>query len=115
MVIDLEPPTDSTQGLGEGFRLDAHITLSAHDNALLVPTAALVRAGMRWQVLVHQNGRAHAKSVTLQARNADVAWVKAQEDGGVQTGDAVLLYPGTITDGQRVKVKTQVNTPAIPQ
>lgn len=105
VVINLDQPTDSTQGLGEGFRVDAHITLSAHDNALLVPTAALVRAGMRWQVLVHQNGRANAKSVTVQERNADMAWVKAHESGGVRAGDQVLLYPGTITDGQRVQVK----------
>lgn len=115
VVVEWDRSTDRTPRWGEGFRVDAHITVFVQDNALLVPTAALVRDGLRWQVLVHQNGRAHAKSVTLQARNADVAWVKAQEDGGVQTGDAVLLYPGTITDGQRVKVKTQVNTPAIPQ
>ena len=106
VVIDLDRPTDSTLRLGEGFRVDAHITLYAHDNVLLVPTAALLREGLRWQVLVHQNGRAHAKRVTVQERNADMAWVKPDEDGGVRSGDAVLLYPGTITDGQRVKVKT---------
>jgi len=105
VVIDLDQPQNSTSG--EGFRVDAHITLYAHDNALLVPTAALLREGPHWQVLVYQNGRAHARRVTVQERNADMAWVTSTEDGGVRAGDAVLLYPGAITDGQRVKIKTQ--------
>lgn len=106
VIIDLDRLPDSTQGLGEGFRVDAHITLHAKDNALLVPSAALVREGMGWQVLVYQDGRAHAQSVTIQERNAYVAWVIPGLGKGVQSGDSVLLYPGTITNGQRVKVKT---------
>ncbi len=106
VIIDLDRLPDSTQGLGEGFRVDAHITLHAKDNALLVPSAALVREGMGWQVLAYQDGRARAKSVTIQERNADVAWVIPGLGDGVQAGDSVLLYPGTITNGQRVKVKT---------
>lgn len=103
VIIDLDRLADSTQRLGEGFRVDAHITLFAQDNALLVPTAALVRAGTGWQVLVYQNGRAHAKNVSVKARNTDQAWVTPGLSDGVQAGDSVLLYPGTITDGQRVK------------
>jgi HlyD family secretion protein len=72
----------------------------------LVPSAALVREGLRWQVLLYQNGRARAKNVTIQERNADLAWVLPNEKNGVQAGDLVLLYPGTITDGQRVEIKT---------
>jgi hypothetical protein len=45
--------------------------------------------------------------VTVKERNADVAWVQADEKGGVRAGDLVLLYPGTITDGQRVSTKTE--------
>lgn len=106
VIIDMDRLPDSTQRLGEGFRVDAHITLFAHDNVLLVPSAALVREGTGWQVLVVQNGRAHAQSVTVKERNADVAWVSPDQGTGVQAGDSVLLYPGTITDGQRVKVNS---------
>lgn len=105
VIIDMDRLPDSAQRLGEGFRIDAHITLFAQDNVLLVPSAALVREGAGWQVLVVQNGRAHAKSVTVKERNADMAWVSPDQGTGVQAGDLVLLYPGTITDGQRVKVK----------
>jgi HlyD family secretion protein len=106
VIIDMDRLPDSRQRLGEGFRVDAHTTLFAHDNVLLVPSAALVREGTGWQVLVVQNGRAHAQSVTVKERNADVAWVSPDQGTGVQAGDSVLLYPGTITDGQRVKVNS---------
>jgi HlyD family secretion protein len=106
VIIDTDRLPDSRQRLGEGFRVDAHITLFAHDNVLLVPSAALVREGTGWQVLVVRNGRAHAQSVTVKERNADMAWVSPDQGTGVQAGDSVLLYPGTITDGQRVKVNS---------
>jgi len=107
VIIDIDRLPDSTQRLGEGFRVDAHITLFAQDNALLVPSAALLREGTGWRVLVVQNGRAHAQNVTVKERNADVAWVELDEKGGVRAGDSVLLYPGTITEGQRVSTKTE--------
>jgi HlyD family secretion protein len=106
VIIELDQLPEGGQRLGEGFRVDAHITLSSHENVLLVPSAALVREGLRWQVLVYQNGRARAKNVTIQERNADLAWVLPNEKNGVQAGDLVLLYPGTIADGQRVEIKT---------
>lgn len=92
--------------LGEGYRVDARITLSARDGALLVPTAALVRDGTRWRVLVVQAGRTLARPVTVLERNAELAWVEGGDAGGVQAGDAVVLYPGSIVrDGQRVSAR----------
>lgn len=106
VIIEMDQLPVGAERLGEGFRIDAHITLFAQDNALLVPSAALVREGTGWQVMVVQNGRTHAKSITVKERNADMAWVSPDQGTGVQAGDLVLLYPGTITDGQRVKVNT---------
>ncbi len=74
-------------------------------NVLLVPSAALVRQCAGWKVLVHQNGRARAKSVYVKQRNADVIWLEPDAANGVKQGASVLLYPGPITDGQRIKVK----------
>lgn len=107
VIIDMDRLSDSKQRLGEGFRVDAHITLFAQDNALLVPSAALVREGTGWRVLVVQNGRTHKKNVTVKERNADVVWVESDQKEGVRAGDSVLLYPGTITDGQRVSTPTE--------
>ncbi len=88
--------------LGDGFRVDARITVSSQPRALLVPTAALVRDGQQWRVFVVVDGHARARPVQLQDRNADVAWLKE----GLREGEAVVLYPGSmVADGQAVKVR----------
>lgn len=103
VVVQLDAPAPATGGsvLGDGFWVDARIALSANDNALLVPSSALVRDGAGWRVLVVESGHARARAVTLKDRNADVAWVEQ----GLQEGEVVVLYPGSMVgDGQRVKI-----------
>lgn len=102
VIVDLDTSTVQTQRLGDGFRVDARITVSSQEGALLVPSAALVRDGTAWRVFVVDGQRAVARAVTLRERNADLAWVGE----GVREGEQVLLYPGsTISDGQAVKVR----------
>ncbi|PZO14371.1 MAG: efflux transporter periplasmic adaptor subunit [Burkholderiales bacterium] len=102
VIVDLDTTGAVLQRLGDGFRVDARITVSRQEGALLVPSAALVRDGEAWRVFVVDGKRAVARAVTLRERNADVAWVSE----GVREGEQVLLYPGsTITDGQAVKIR----------
>lgn len=102
VTVALQAPPEELQKLGDGFRVDARITVSAQDGALLVPSAALVRQGEGWQVFVVEAGKARARAVTFSDRNADSAWVK----DGLKTGDSVILYPGSsMQDGQPVKVR----------
>ncbi len=102
VIVDLDTTVAQPQRLGDGFRVDARITVSSQEGALLVPSAALVRDGTAWRVFVFEGQRAVARAVTLRERNADVAWVGE----GVREGERVLLYPGsTITDGQAVKIR----------
>ncbi|PKO75118.1 MAG: efflux transporter periplasmic adaptor subunit [Betaproteobacteria bacterium HGW-Betaproteobacteria-15] len=94
-------PTDAAR-LGDGFRVDARITVSSQADAVLVPSAALVRDGELWRVFVVDAGKARARAVQIHDRNADTAWVK----DGVKAGETVLLYPGsTIADGQPVRTR----------
>lgn len=102
VVVDVESPAD--MAWGEGFRVDALIQLYAQDDALMIPTGALVRHGRGWQVLVVQNDRASARPVVVQDRQATHAWIT----DGLQAGDTVILYPGSlIQDGQRVRVQAR--------
>jgi HlyD family secretion protein len=106
VIVDLEPATagvpPTAAQLGDGFRVDARITVSSHSGALLVSTAALVRDGQQWRVFVVVDGHARARPVQLQDRNADVAWLK----DGLREKEAVVLYPGSmVTDGVAVKVR----------
>ena len=99
VLIALEATIDELQRLGDGFRVDARIIVSAEDKALLVPSAALVRDGGSWSVFVVEGGQAHSRPVTFKDRNAEHAWVLE----GLLPGERVILYPGnTMADGQRV-------------
>ncbi len=99
VIVSLDPGT-AALNLGDGFRVDARITVQAQDDALLAPSAALVRDGSGWRVFVVEGGRAQARAVTVKDRNADQAWIQE----GLSAGETVLLYPGSmIEDGQAVK------------
>jgi HlyD family secretion protein len=101
VIVSLDPGT-ATLSLGDGFRVDARIIIQAQDDALLTPSAALVRDGSGWRVFVVEGGRAQARAVTVKDRNADQAWIQ----DGLRTGETVLLYPGSmIEDGQAVKTR----------
>ena len=103
VVVALDAKADDLQRLGDGFRVDARITLSAQDGALLVPSAALVRQGDGWQVFVAEGGKARTRTVTFKDRHADSAWVQ----DGLKAGDVVILYPGSaMTDGRPVRVRS---------
>lgn len=102
VTVAIQAPPEALQKLGDGFRVDARITVSAQDGALLVPSAALVRQGEGWQVFVVEAGNARARAVTFSDRNADSAWVK----DGLKAGETVILYPGSgMKDGQQVRVR----------
>jgi len=102
VIVDLAQSNPEAQRLGDGFRVDARITLFSQADALLVPTAALVRDGAQWRVFVVEAGRARVKAVQLNDRNADAAWLKE----GLRNGETVVLYPGSmITDGQSVRLR----------
>ena len=109
VIVDALPVADAQpvwNAIGEGFRVDARITVAQQDSALLVPTAALVRDDGQWRVLVVEAGRTQARAVTVLDRNAGTARVEAGAAGGVKEGDLVVLYPGTtIRPGQAVKTR----------
>jgi HlyD family secretion protein len=102
VTVALNAAPQALETLGDGFRVDARITVLAQDGALLVPSAALVRQGEGWQVFVVEAGKARARAVTFSDRNADSAWVT----DGLKAGETVILYPGSgMEDGRAVKAR----------
>lgn len=88
--------------VGDGFRVEAALVVTVEPMALLVPTAALVRAGTRWAVMRLETGRARRVEVDVRARTSELAWI----DQPLRPGERVVLYPGTqIRDGQRIAVR----------
>lgn len=102
VLVDLLPASpERALGLGDGFRVEARIVLSHVDQALRVPSAALVRDGKDWRVWVIHNGRAQSRQVLLKDRNAEFGVI---EPGSVKAGERVVLYPAPLKENQRVKV-----------
>ncbi|HSB99648.1 MAG TPA: efflux transporter periplasmic adaptor subunit, partial [Burkholderiaceae bacterium] len=53
-------------------------------------------------VFAFERGRARLRTVQIEARNSQVAWVRS----GAQAGDAVIVYPpANVHDGARVKAR----------
>lgn len=102
VLVDLltSPPPDAP-GLGDGFRVYTRIVLSRIEQALRVPSAALVRDGQGWRVWTVQDGRVMPRQVLLKDRNAEYGVI---EPGTVQAGDTVVLYPAQLREAQRVKL-----------
>lgn len=104
VIIDIVSPREQWRGVGDGYRVDAHIVVHREEGALRVPVAALFRSDTGWAVFVVEDRIARLRSVNVARRGATLALV----DKGVAEGEPVVVYPGeTLRDGVRVKVLSQ--------
>ncbi len=99
VVIDLVGARESWAALGDGFRVDARITVEAIEDAVLVPVSALFRRGAGWAAYIVQDGVARERPVAITRRAAR----SAIASGGVAPGETVVVFPpSTLHDGARV-------------
>jgi HlyD family secretion protein len=100
--IDLTSPAEQWVGLGDGYQVDARITVFAQDNAIIVPTGALFRRGDSWHAFVVKDGRAEDREFKLVRRAGRLTAVAE----GLSEGDRVIVYPGDrVASGIRVKLR----------
>jgi HlyD family secretion protein len=99
--VIVEPLSDSHwAAIGDGYQMDARITVYHKPEATVLPVGAAFREGNAWAVFVVANERASKRVITV-AEKADTE-VEIQQ--GLRAGDTVILYPGDqVRDGQRVK------------
>jgi len=99
VIVDLVSPPESVAGLGDGYRVDARITVFSLDDAIIVPAGAVFRSGDTSSVYVVKNGRAEMRPVAV-VRRAERSVAVAS---GVAPGDVVIIYPSDkITPGVRI-------------
>jgi HlyD family secretion protein len=104
VIVDILTPPSERPGLGEGYRVDARISIYHQDNVLRVPTGALFRSDDHWSVYaVTADGRARLTAVEIGQRSAtDAELLK-----GLAAGDQVVVYPSdAVKDGSRVAPST---------
>jgi HlyD family secretion protein len=86
--------------LGDGYRVEAAITLWQTAAALQIPSSALVQRGETWTVYAIERGRAVLREVQIGHRDG----ASAEITGGLEEGEQVILFPSDrIDDGVRVK------------
>jgi HlyD family secretion protein len=99
VIVDFVDPPENRRTLGDGFRVDARITVWEGGDVLKVPTGALFRHRGQWAVFADQEGHAELRLVELGHRNDFDAEVLK----GLAEGDRVILYPNDrIENGVRV-------------
>lgn len=102
-VLALTDAPATGAGLGDGYRIDAHIVVWRGEGLLAVPVGALFRSRGDWVVFRVDAGRARLTPIRLGERNSDWAEVRS----GLEPGASVILHPGDrIADGVRVASTT---------
>ncbi len=107
VIIELLSPLKQRADLGDGYRVALTVITRVQDGALLVPVSAVfpLPGGQAGQhaVFLLDGGRARLSEVQLEARNSQVAWLRA----GLAPGSQVVVYPPTaLKDGMRVAQRT---------
>jgi len=103
VVLDFAEPLDKVQTVGDGFRVEAHIVVYRHDDAVKVPVGAVFREGAAAALFVVEGARAHKRAVKVARRNGSEAMIEE----GVQPGERVVVYPSdALKDGSRVEMRS---------
>ena len=96
VIADL---TESSQVLGDGYRVEGRIVIWENESVLKIPSSALFRAGDAWSVFVIAAGKAYRRQVEVGHRTA----FDAEILNGIKDNEQVIVHPSNeITDGVSV-------------
>jgi HlyD family secretion protein len=99
VIVDLDAPAEALSALGDRYRVEVRVVVSAAEDVLRVPVGALVRRGDAWSVFAVEDGRAVARAITIGARNDAFAEVRS----GLAEGAQVVAFPSDrVGDGLAV-------------
>lgn len=95
----IDPPPN----LGDGFRVEARMTVWEGPSVLAVPASALFQDAGAWSVFIVRDGRARIRQVEIGHRSSAMAEVVR----GIGAGDDVILFPSDEVTS-RVRVKSRM-------
>jgi len=90
VIADLTDTSEQRRGLGDAFRVEAHIVTWQGNDVLKIPTSALFRSGDDWCVFAVRDGRAQDVTVEPGHRNP----LEVEIVSGLFEDDEIVLYPG---------------------
>ena len=103
IIVDFDEPPYRYERLGDGYRVEAAITVDYLEDVVQVPNSALFRHEGTWHVFTIEEGIAKRVPVSIGAQSD----VETEVRGGLETGDTVIVYPSDeITNGSAVQPVT---------
>ncbi len=104
IIADFNEPPERIAALGDGYRVEARITVNEIEKAVLVPNSSLFRHDRKWHVLEVVDGTAKLTPVKIGLQNEE----ETQILDGLDVGARVIEYPSDqLKPGTRVRVEPQ--------
>lgn len=99
IIADINEPPERIASLGDGYRIEARITVDQLAQALLIPNSALFRHNRQWHVLTVVDGRAELRQVSIGLQNETYTQIVK----GIEADEPVIVYPSdTLKPGTAV-------------
>ena len=109
VILSLDERPDA---LGDGYRVEASVSVWHADSVLSVPSSAVFRNGGGWQLFRVIDEEARLTSITVGERSG----ARTQILGGLSPGDVVILFPSDeLDDGTRVTAEPAEERSARPE
>jgi HlyD family secretion protein len=102
VIIDMDDDRKLWSSLGDGYRVEARISVWEGEDVLKVPASAVFRSEEAWATFVVEEGAALVRTVELGETNG----LETEVLSGLEEGDAVIAYPSdSVRDGVSVKAR----------
>jgi HlyD family secretion protein len=102
VIIDMDDDRDLWQRLGDGYRVEARISVWEGKDVLRVPASAVFRSEDSWATFVIEDGTAVIRTVELGETNG----LETEVLSGLEEGETVIAYPSdSVQDGVSVEAR----------
>ena len=102
VIIDMDEDHERWSSLGDGYRVEARITVWEGKDVLKVPASAVFRSDEAWATFVVDEGAAIIRTVELGETNG----LETEVLSGLDEGESVIAYPSdSVRDGVSVKAR----------
>jgi HlyD family secretion protein len=100
VIVDLDDPREAWASLGDGYRVEARISVWEGEDVLKVPASSVFRAEEAWAAFVVDDDKATVRTVELGETNG----LETEVLSGLEEGDTVVAYPSdSVRDGVSVR------------
>jgi HlyD family secretion protein len=102
VIVDLDEPHAVWSALGDGYRVEARMSIWRRDRVLQAPLSAAFRQGDGWAVFVVRNQQAKIVPVEVGHRSTRAVEIIR----GLREGDTVVIHPGDrVANGVKVSIR----------